>query len=335
MSNDNKKIVLTCAQPTGKLHLGNYLGAVKNWVALLKDHECFFGIVDMHAITMPYVPADLRRSTLECAAQYIACGLDPKDCHIFIQSQVTGHAELAWILSCLTPVGQLQRMTQFKDKSNKQNESISSGLLYYPVLMAADILLYNTDIVPVGHDQKQHIELTRDLAEKFNSHYSETFKVPEAYIPKVGARIMSLQNPENKMSKSDPNQNGTLYLLDDPKILRKKIMSAVTDSGSEIVASEEKPGITNLLNILSVASNTTVKDLEKQFQGLGYADLKKAVADAVTKMFTPIRKKYNQLIADKNYLNEILKNGADAAQKKAYRTLSKVYRKSGYLERGK
>ncbi len=333
----DRPIVLTCAQPTGKLHLGNYLGAVKNWVSFLDGYECYFGIVDMHAITVPYVPADLRKNTLNCAAEYIACGLDPARCHLFLQSHVTGHTELTWVLGCLTPLGRLERMTQFKDKSRKQEESgsagfIGSGLLYYPVLMAADILLYNADRVPVGEDQKQHLEITRDIAQKFNETYSPTFKVPEIDTPKTGARIMSLQSPETKMSKSDTNQNGTLYLMDEPKVIRKKIGSAVTDSGSEIRAAADKPGITNLLNIFSAATGKPVETLETEFAGKTYAEFKGAVAEAVVEMLTPVRERYEAIRDDKDYLLSALKDGSAAAQKRAYKTLSKVWRKAGFVE---
>ncbi|MDP0495349.1 MAG: tryptophan--tRNA ligase [Verrucomicrobiota bacterium JB024] len=332
-----KPVVLTCAQPTGKLHLGNYLGAVKNWVRFQDDYECYFGIVDMHAITVPYVPADLRKNTFDCLAQYIACGLDPARCHLFLQSHVTGHAELTWVLGCLTPLGRLERMTQFKDKSRKQQDSgsagfIGSGLLYYPVLMAADILLYNADRVPVGEDQTQHLEITRDIAQKFNETYSPTFKVPEIDVPKAGARIMSLQAPESKMSKSDTNQNGTLYITDEPAAIRKKIGSAVTDSGSEIRAGADKPGITNLLNIFSAASGQTVPELEKAFAGKTYAEFKGAVAEAVVEMLAPVRERYAAVSNDKDYLLSVLKDGSAAAQKRAYKTLSKVWRKAGFVE---
>ena len=328
-----RKRVLTCAQPTGQLHLGNFLGAVNTWVKMQEEHECYFGIVDMHAITLPYVPAELRKNSLSCIAQYIACGLDPEKCSIFMQSHIIGHSELSWVLGCLCPLGQLERMTQFKDKSKNKAESIGSGLLFYPVLMAADILLYNADIVPVGEDQKQHLELTRDLAQKFNHTYSDTFTLPEPYIGKTGARIMSLQNPEAKMSKSDPNQSSVLYILDEPNILRKKIMSSVTDSGSGIVASEEKAGITNLLNIMSVAEGKTVAELEKEFEGQGYAPFKEAVADSVIKMLEPVRNRYHEVIGDKEYLKKVLKEGAEAGQKLAYKTLAKVYKKAGFVER--
>ncbi|MBO6102223.1 MAG: tryptophan--tRNA ligase [Opitutales bacterium] len=331
-----RKVVLTCAQPTGKLHLGNYIGAVRQWVELQESCECFFGIVDMHAITMPYVPADLRKNTYMCAAQYLACGLDPDKCSLFIQSNVIGHAELNWVLACLCPLGQLERMTQFKDKSRKLSAggdvSIGSGLLFYPVLMAADILIYNADIVPVGEDQKQHLELARDLAVKFNNFYSPTFNVPEAYIPKTGARIMSLQNPEAKMSKSDKNALGSLYMIDSPDVLRKKIMSAVTDSESSVKFSPEKKGISNLISIMGAVSGKSVAEIENEFAGKQYGDFKKAVSDAVIAKFDPIRVKYEELMRDKAYLESVLKRGAEAAQRRADRTMSKVYRKAGFVD---
>ncbi|MDX2108804.1 MAG: tryptophan--tRNA ligase [Verrucomicrobiota bacterium] len=328
-----KKVVLTCAQPTGRLHLGNYLGAVRNWVKLIEEYECYYGIVDLHAITLPYVPAELRKSCLETLALYIACGLDPARCHLFLQSHVTGHTELSWVLGCITPLGQLERMTQFKDKSRNRGESVGSGLLFYPVLMAADILLYNADFVPVGEDQKQHVELCRDIAEKFNTTYSDTFKLPEPLIPAVGARIKSLQDPTRKMSKSDENQNGCLYLLDEPAVLRKKIMSAVTDSGSEILAREDKPGVSNLLTILSAVTGREIADLETEYNGqVNYGQFKAAVADAVVVAFEPIQQRYKTIVADKAYLEGVMKTGAEAAQRRANRMMSKVYRKCGFIE---
>jgi len=347
-----KPVILTCAQPTGPLTIGNYLGAVKNWATMLDDYECFFGVVDMHAITVKYSPAELRKNTLSCVAQYIACGLDPERSNIFVQSHVTGHTELAWLLSCITPIGDLQRMTQFKEKAAKlgfnagegndlkfthegarSQASVNAGLLMYPVLMAADILLYNADAVPVGNDQRQHLELCRDLAQRFNHNYSETFTIPKAFIPEQGARVMSLQDPERKMSKSDANQSSTLYILDEPKQLKKKIMSAVTDSGSEIVASEDKPGVSNLLQIYSTMTGRAVADLEASLKGEGYGILKKEVADAVIAVLEPVQAKYKELIEDKSYLEAVLKSGAGAAQKRAYKVLGKVYRKAGFVER--
>jgi tryptophanyl-tRNA synthetase len=334
MSESEKKVILTCAQPTGHLHLGNYFGAIRNWVSMIDDFDCFFGIVDLHAITTPYVPAELRQATYRNLALYIACGLDPRKSHLFCQSHVIGHTELAWILGCLCPIGQLERMTQYKDKSQRQDSGfIGSGLLNYPVLMAADILLYNADRVPVGDDQKQHVELCRDLAIKFNNTYSETFKVPEVYIPKTGARIKSLQDPAKKMSKSDPNQSGCVYLLDPPKVIRKKVRSAVTDSGSQVQVGDDKPGITNLLTILSNSTGKPVSEIEKEFEGSQYGPFKDAVADAVIEALGPIQEKYEAIHQDKAYLDSVFKEGAEVAQKRAYRMLSKVYRKVGFAPR--
>jgi tryptophanyl-tRNA synthetase len=352
---EEKPVILTCAQPTGVLTIGNYLGAIKNWATMLDDYNCYFGVVDLHAITVKYTPAELRKNTLSCVAQYIACGLDPERSNLFIQSHVTGHTELAWLLSCITPIGDLQRMTQFKEKAAKlgfkvaegedsndlkfahqgarAGASLNSGLLMYPVLMAADILLYNADAVPVGNDQRQHLELCRDLAQRFNSTYSETFKVPEPFIPESGARIMSLQDPQRKMSKSDDNQNSTLYILDKPDVLRKKLMSAVTDSGSEIKAAEDKPGVSNLLQIHSAISGCSTAELEASFVGKGYGDLKKEVADVVIGALEPVQARYDELIQDKKYLESVLKAGAGQAQKRAYKVLGKVYRKAGFVER--
>ena len=355
---DEKPVILTCAQPTGGLTLGNYLGAVRNWSRMQADHECYFGIVDMHSITMPCVPAELRRNTLSCLAQYIACGLDPEKSHIFVQSHVIGHAELAWVLSCLTPLGELQRMTQFKDKVAKlgfkvneredgQEEdevkfthsgaraqaSVNSGLLSYPVLMAADILLYNADLVPVGEDQRQHLELCRDLAQRFNQVYSETFKIPSAFVSKTGARVMSLAEPTRKMSKSDKNQNATIFIHDEPDRIRKKIASAVTDSGNEIKANPEKPGVTNLLSILAALTGTEIPEIEEKFSDRGYGEFKEVVAEATIEALQPVREKYLSLIEDKGYLLSALKHGTGIAQKRAYRILSKVYRKIGFVER--
>jgi len=327
-----KPVVLTCAQPTGRLHLGNYLGAVLNWGRMQDDHDCYFGIVDQHAITVPYVPAQLRENTYSCLAQYVACGLDPAKSRLFAQSHVIGHTELAWILGCICPLGQLERMTQFKDKSRKQ-ESVDAGLLFYPVLMAADILLYNAALVPVGDDQKQHLELARDLAEKFNHRYSDTFKVPEPFISKVGSRIMSLQDPTAKMSKSDPNHAATVFITDRPEDVRKKIMSAVTDSSAEVRAGADKPGVTNLLSIMSACTGRSVATLEAEFAGKGYGDFKKAVADAVVAILDPVRLRYDELIKDRGELDRILKSGAEQAQATAFRTLSKVNRKVGFVER--
>ncbi len=329
---ENRKVVLTAAQPTGKLHLGNYLGAVKNWGELVENNDCYFGVADMHAITIPYVPADLKKNVYDCVAQFMACGLDAEKCNLFVQSSIVGHAELAWILGCICPLGQLERMTQFKDKAAKHKDALNSGLLYYPVLMASDILIYNADIIPVGEDQKQHIELTRDLAQKFNSKYSDTFKMPEPFIPKSGARIMSLQSPDSKMSKSDPNQNGTLYIVDEPNVLAKKIMSAVTDSGGEVrFDPANKAGVSNLMGIMASLSGMSYTQIEDEFRGKGYGDFKKAVADVVVEKLAPVRKRYLEISADKRLVEAAVKRGNEAAQRRVNKTMAKVYRKVGFL----
>lgn len=350
-----KPVILTCAQPTGNLTLGNYLGAIRNWSQMLDDYECFFGIVDLHAITIPPEPSVLRKNVYSCLAQYLACGLDPEKCHQFVQSHVVGHTELAWILTCMTPVGELQRMTQFKDKlgrlgfktSTKGEEdeikfvhqgmrpqaSVNAGLLCYPVLMAADILLYNADLVPVGEDQRQHLELCRDLAVRFNHKYSETFVVPEAFVPTTGARIMSLSDPSRKMSKSDENERATLFVLDEPELIKKKIASAVTDSDSLIKSSPNKPGISNLLAIHRCLSGTEINDLETHFASKGYGELKRELTELIVESLRPARESYHELVKDKSFLDEVLRNGAEAAQKRAARMLSKVRRKIGLTER--
>ncbi|MDR2812260.1 MAG: tryptophan--tRNA ligase [Puniceicoccales bacterium] len=327
---DEKKIVLTGMQPTGTLHLGNFLGAAHNWQKMLDQYACYFFIPNQHAITVPQIPANLRNATLNCVAQYVACGLNPERCTIFVQSHIIGHTELAWVLGCLTPLGQLHRMHQFKDKSAK-NENIYSGLLYYPVLMAADILLYNADFVPTGEDQRQHVELARDLAEKFNATYSETFTIPAPLIEKTGARIMSLQSPEHKMSKSDPDGNGTIYITDEPKIIQKKIATAVTDSGSSISANPERPGIANLLNIYCAATGMASADGEEKFKTYtAYAPFKKEVAEAIVALLEPVQKKYRAIKDDKEYLQSVVRKGAEIVQPIARKTLSKVYRKVGF-----
>lgn len=330
--NVQKKVVMTAAQPTGKLHLGNYLGAIKNWGQMIEDYECYFGIVDMHAITIPYVPTDLKRNVYDCAAQYMACGLDPQKCNLFLQSMVKGHAELAWILGCICPIGSLERMTQYKDKAKKHKDALNSGLLYYPVLMASDILIYNADLVPVGEDQKQHLELTRDLAQKFNNMYSPTFKLPEPYIPKSGARIMSLQSPDSKMSKSDPNQNGTLYITDEPSVLQKKIMSAVTDSDSSVRYDvQNKPGVSNLMSIMAAFTQKTYGQIEDEFSGKGYGDFKKAVAEVVIESLAPVRQSYKDYSSDKAMIEDAIKKGSQAATRRTTKMMAKVYRKVGFL----
>ncbi|MDR2200990.1 MAG: tryptophan--tRNA ligase [Puniceicoccales bacterium] len=327
-----KKVVLTGMQPTGILQLGNFLGAANNWRKMLDRYNCYFFIPNQHAITVPQVPADLRRATLNAIAQYIACGLDPERCTIFVQSHITGHTELAWILGCITPIGQLYRMHQFKEKSAKK-ENIYSGLLYYPVLMAADILLYNADYVPTGEDQRQHVELARDLAEKFNATYSETFTVPAPLIEETGARIMSLKSPEHKMSKSDPDANATIYILDEPKIIQKKIASAVTDSGDKIADDPERPGIRNLLHIYCAAAGIGLAEGEEKFAHYqGYAPFKRELADMLIALLEPVREKYRAIKDDKTYLLSVVRKGAETVQPIAHKLLSTAYRKVGFLE---
>ena len=332
MENEKKK-VLSCIQPSGMLTLGNYLGALKNWIKLQDDYDCMYSIMNMHAITVRQEPAELRKRSMEVLMQYMACGIDPEKSILFFQSHVPAHAELAWVLSCNTQMGELSRMTQFKDKSKKHADNINAGLFTYPVLMAADILLYQADLVPVGNDQLQHIELTRDVANRFNHYYGDTFTVPEPYIGKAGARVMSLQSPENKMSKSDPNPNGYVWILDPEDVIIKKFKRAVTDSGNEIRAGEDKPGVTNLLTIYSAVSGKTIEEAEKEFAGQGYGTFKQAVGEAVAAELAPVRKRFEELSKDKAYVEETYKKGAETAAKIAYRTLNKVYKKVGFIAR--
>jgi len=328
---NTKKRIFSGVQPSGDLTLGNYIGAIKNWAKLQDDYECLYCIVDLHSITVRQTPADLRRRTLEVLMQYMAAGIDPEKSVMFIQSHVGAHAELSWVLSCNTQMGELSRMTQFKEKSKKHADNINAGLFTYPVLMAADILLYQADLVPVGHDQLQHIEIARDIANRFNHYYSDTFTVPEAYIPKVGQRIMSLQTPENKMSKSDPNPNGCIRLLDDKDTIIRKFKRAVTDSGSEIVASADKPGVTNLLSIYSAVTDKTVKESEQEFCGKGYGDFKLAVGEAVADALAPVQSEFSRLQNDKAYVESVYKKGAEVANYIASKTLRKVYKKVGFI----
>ncbi|MFA6570648.1 MAG: tryptophan--tRNA ligase [Bacteroidota bacterium] len=327
-----KKVILSGIQPTGKLHLGNYFGAIKNWVDLQSEYKCYFTIVDLHSITTKQIPAELRKNTLNLAAMLIACGLDTKQCTLFIQSHVPAHSQLAWVLNCFTPYGELSRMTQFKDKSAKYPENINTGLFAYPVLQAADILLYQADLVPVGTDQKQHLELSRNIAERFNQQYSETFKVPEPYIPPVGAKIMSLQEPTKKMSKSDENDKGTIYLTDSDSEISNKIKRAVTDSDSIVKYNEAKPGISNLITLYSIASNKNFDEIENEFAGKGYGEFKPAVADAVVEYLKPIKARYEQLRLNEKELKEILAVGAEQANHTANKTLRKVYKKVGFID---
>jgi tryptophanyl-tRNA synthetase len=329
-----KKRILSGIQPSGNLTLGSYLGAIKNWAALADEYDCYYMMADMHTITARQVPADLRRNTLTQLAAYIASGLDPEKNVLFVQSHVPAHAQLGWVLDCYTMFGELSRMTQFKDKSAKNADNINAGLFTYPALMAGDILLYQADLVPVGGDQKQHVEICRDIANRFNGIYGETFKIPEPYIPKVGARVMSLTSPENKMSKSDKDPNGCVYMLEKPEDIMRKFKKAVTDSEASVrfdVAN--KPGVSNLMQIYAVATGKTFEEIEAEFAGRGYGDFKMAVGEAVVEMLRPIREETERLLADKAYLESIYRNGAERASYVANRTISKVYKKVGFLAR--
>ncbi len=330
---ERKKRIFSGMQPSGELTLGNYLGALKNWIKLQDEYDCMYAVMDMHAITVRQDPAELRRRSLDVLKQYMACGVDPEKSILFIQSHVPAHAELAWVLSCNTQMGELSRMTQFKDKSKKHADNINAGLFTYPVLMASDILLYQADLVPVGNDQLQHIEITRDVAERFNFHYSDTFTVPEPFIAKSGARVMSLQSPENKMSKSDPNPNGFILLLDPEEVIIKKFKRAVTDSDTEIRAGEDKPGITNLLTIYAAVSGKTVDEAAREFSGMGYGTFKQAVGEAVAAELAPVRKRFDELSKDKAYVEEVYTKGAEMASRIAAKTLRKVYKKVGFIGR--
>lgn len=329
-----KKVMFSGIQPSGDLHLGNYLGAIRNWVSLAEEYTCYYCIVDEHSITVRQNPAELRKRSTVQLAQYIACGLDPQKNMLFIQSHVHEHAELGWILNCYTMFGELSRMTQFKDKSAKNADNINGGLFTYPALMAADILLYNADYVPVGADQKQHVELTRDIAIRFNNLYGETFVVPEPYIPKVGARIMSLSNPTSKMSKSDPQ--GCVFLMDPPEEIARKFKRAITDSDTEHCvryAPEEKPGVANLMGIYSAVTGKTYEEIEKEFDGKGYGVFKPAVGDAVIEKLRPIREEAQRIITDKEYLKGIYTEGAQRAEYTARRTMRKVAKRIGFVEK--
>ena len=327
----DKKIIFSGTQPTGVLTLGNYIGAVKNWIELQEDYNCLFSVVDMHSITVRQNPAELRRRSMEFLCQYIACGIDPEKNILFFQSHVPQHAELSWVLNCYTYMGELSRMTQFKDKSAKHEDNINAGLFTYPVLMAADILLYQTDLVPVGIDQKQHVELARDIAIRFNHIYGDVFKVPECYFPPVGAKIMSLQQPDKKMSKSDENPNAYICLLDDADTIIRKIKRAVTDSEGVIEYKEGKHGVNNLLSIYGAMTGITPIDAAKQFEGKGYGELKAAVGEAVAEGLRPIREKYDYLMQNRDYIEKIYTEGAERAQSLASRTLTKVHKKVGFV----
>ena len=333
MSDNQKKTIFSGVQPSGKLTLGNYLGAIKNFPLLQEEYNCIYCVVDMHAITVRQDPAALRRQTLEVLAQYIACGLDPEKSVLFIQSHVPAHAELGWVLNCYTMFGEASRMTQFKDKSAKHADNVNVGLFDYPVLMAADILLYQTDMVPVGVDQLQHIELARNIAQRFNGVYSDTFVMPEPYIPKTGAKIMSLADPTRKMSKSDENANGFVLLMDKPEDIMRKFKRAVTDSDSRIIVSEDKPGVSNLISIYALATGKTIEQVQEDFEGKGYGDFKPAVGEAVVELLRPIREKTEDLLKNKDYLEQVYREGAQKAGYLARKTLDKVYRKVGFVKR--
>jgi tryptophanyl-tRNA synthetase len=327
-----KKRIFSGAQPTGSLHIGNYLGALKNWVALQDEYESFYCIVNLHAITLPQQPEILKQKTLDLARIYLAAGVNPEKSTIFIQSDVAEHAEMTWILSCISRMGELERMTQFKDKGKGSTERAGVGLFTYPVLMAADILLYKTHLVPVGKDQKQHLELSRDLAERFNRDYGETFVVPEPYIPPVGANILSLQEPSKKMSKSDANLNGSIFLLDEPDVITKKIKRAVTDSGTTIEFDESRPAINNLLVIYQLMMNKTPEECTAHFAGKGYGHFKTELAEAVVEFLKPFQQKIKSF--DDATLRQILKTGAEKARTIARETLKEVYEKIGIVGAG-
>ncbi len=330
---DGKKVLFSGMQATNVLTIGNYLGALKNWVTLSDEYECFYSVVDLHSITVRQDPATLRKRARNLLMIYIAAGLDPEKNCIYFQSHVSAHAELSWILNCFTYMGELSRMTQFKDKSAKHADNINAGLFTYPVLMAADILLYQADVVPVGIDQKQHLEITRDIAERFNSIYGDVFTIPEVYLGKAGTRVMSLQEPTKKMSKSDENPNASVYLMDDKDTIIRKFKRAVTDSDNTIIYSEDKPGISNLIDIYSACTNKSIKDVEAEFAGVGYGDFKLAVGETVADTLAPLQANFAKLEADKAYIDSIIKNNAEKAAYYANKTLRKVQKKVGFPEK--
>ncbi len=329
----DRKILFSGMQATGNLTLGNYLGALKNWVSLSDDYECYYSVVDMHSITVRQDPSELKKKARALLTLYIAAGLDPEKNIMYYQSHVSGHAELAWILNCFTYMGELSRMTQFKDKSAKHADNINAGLFTYPVLMAADILLYQADVVPVGVDQMQHLELTRDLAQRFNSIYGDVFTIPEAYVGKVGAKIMSLQDPSKKMSKSDENPNASIYLMDDPDTIRRKCKRAVTDMEGAVRYRDEQPGIKNLIDIYCACTGKSPQETEKEFDSRGYGEFKEAVGEAVVTVLSPLQSRVKEFEKDKAYIDGIIKNNAERAQATAIKTLRKVQKKVGFPER--
>lgn len=324
-----KKRIFSGIKPSGDLHIGTYIGAIKQWVELQDDYDCVYAIVDLHAITVPQEPEVLKKRIYRQLALYLAFGVDPEKSIIFIQSHNKDHAQLTWILDCVASMGQLGRMTQYKSIAKKQKGGTSVGLFNYPVLMAADILLYDTDVVPVGDDQVQHVELTRELARRFNSHYQEVFKIPEVKLMTAGSRIMSLQDPQSKMSKSDESDKGLVYLLDEPEVVKEKIMSAVTDTGDEIRAHPSKQGITNLLTIYSVLAEKPIKELEKEYQGKGYGEFKKDLAKVSIDFLKPIQKKYKKFSQDEKYLNQVLSDGLKQAQQISNKKLAQVHQAMG------
>jgi len=329
-----RKVLYSGMQATGKLTIGNYIGALKNWVNLHEDYDCFFGVMDLHSLTVRQNPTEFRQNARRIYTQYVAAGLDPKKNCIYFQSHVSAHAELGWILDCFTYMGELNRMTQFKDKSAKHADNINAGLFTYPALMAADILLYQADLVPIGADQKQHLEICRDVAERFNNIYGDVFTIPEGYFPKAGARIMSLAEPTKKMSKSDENVNATIYLVDDRDTIIRKFKKAVTDSDAEVRYDvENKPGVSNLMEIYGVVTNKTMDEVAKEFEGKGYGDFKLAVGEAVADMLDPFHKRCVELEQDKTYINECIKENAEKASYFANKTLRKVHKKLGLTER--
>ena len=330
---NGKKVLFSGMQATGSLTLGNYLGALKNWVNLCDEYECFYSVVDMHSITVRQDPAVLRQRARNLLMIYIAAGIDPEKNCLYYQSHVSGHAELAWILNCFTYMGELNRMTQFKDKAAKHADNINAGLYTYPVLMAADILLYQADVVPVGKDQLQHLEITRDIAQRFNGIYGDVFTIPEPYVGKVGAKIMSLQNPEKKMSKSDENPNASIYLTDDPDTVIRKCRRAVTDSEGAIAYREEQPGIRNLIDIYCACTGKTQEETVKEFEGRGYGEFKLAVGEAVVDVLRPLQERFAELSKDKAYIDGVIKNNAEKAGYCAMKTLRKVQKKIGFPER--
>ena len=329
---EKKKVVYSGIQPSGMLTLGNYVGAVRNWGSLQQDFECLYMVADLHSLTVRQEPAALRRQTREAAAMLLAAGIDPKVSLVFVQSHVPAHTQLSWVLSCNAQFGELSRMTQFKDKSAKHADNVNAGLFTYPALMAADILIYNADLVPVGVDQKQHLELARNVAQRFNNLYSPTFTLPEPYIGKTGAKIMSLQEPDKKMSKSDTNANSFILMTDDADTILRKFKRAVTDSDGVVRAGDDKPGVTNLMSIYSSLTGKTFADIEKEFDGQGYGVFKEAVAGSVIDAFRPIQAEYGRILADKEYLDGVLKEGAATASRIADRMVAKVYKKVGLVQ---